>query len=196
MVTILTHTIVKNIRTLVALAGLDDIVEVVVGQSSESIKTMFGIQTAGNKVDMLFLDHHKPMYIQDLKICESLGVVGQGTVLVADNVIYPGNPQYLKYVRSSVEEKRTAFSQEVEESQMGNPNLEYKSELKESFEPSGEPVSSSCHSIFSEKLIYDRMELRSLFVLGRKLRLESDARITSKQTKQNRILNLSSDSRL
>lgn len=131
-----------------ALAGLDDVVEVVVGQSSESIKTLFGTQTQRNKLGMVFLDHHKPLYTQDLKICESLGLISEGTVLVADNVIYPGNPPYLKYVRSSVEKKRDAFSREVEDSQKGNPNLKYKSELRESFEPSGEPVSFICHYIF------------------------------------------------
>ncbi|CAG8978278.1 hypothetical protein HYALB_00010230 [Hymenoscyphus albidus] len=129
----------KNIKTLVELAGLHDIVEVLVGSSDESINSLSGTQKESYKVDMVFIDHHKPLYTTDLKLCESLGFIGKGTVIIADNVIYPGNPEYLKYVRSSVEEKRAAISTAEEGSQRGNPNLKYRSELRKSYEPSGEP---------------------------------------------------------
>jgi catechol O-methyltransferase len=151
----------KNIEILVDFAGLGPFVEVVVGPSDEGIKTL---HTAGKleKIDMMFLDHYKPVYTTDLKLCEELGLIQKGTVLAADNVIKPGNPPYLKYVRSSVEEKKAALQQEreadtthfpdrsaaqygkVEElstSVKGNPNLIYKSELVNGFEPSGVPVS-------------------------------------------------------
>jgi catechol O-methyltransferase len=39
-------------------------------------------------------------------LCEELGLVGVGSVLAADNVVKPGNPPYLEYVRSSVAEKK------------------------------------------------------------------------------------------
>ncbi len=58
---------------------------------------------------MMFLDHYKPAYTTDLKLCEKLGLIHKGTVLAADNVIKPGNPPYLEYVRSSTKEKRDAL---------------------------------------------------------------------------------------
>jgi catechol O-methyltransferase len=116
-------------------------------------------------IDLLFLDHYKPAYLPDLKLCERLGLVTPGSVLAADNVIKPGNPPYLAYVRSSVEEKRAAaakaggqngggsFSERVakqyekregeeklDEDEVGNPDLRYQSELVNSFEPTGIPV--------------------------------------------------------
>lgn len=58
---------------------------------------------------MMFLDHYKPAYTTDLKLCEELGLIRPGSVLCADNVIKPGNPPYLEYVRSSVSQKRAAL---------------------------------------------------------------------------------------
>lgn len=151
----------KNIRTLVEFAGLEEFVEVIVGASDESIKKLH-TQGKVEKIDMMFLDHYKPAYATDLKLCEELGLIKQGTVLAADNVIKPGNPPYLAYVRSTVKEKRMKLTQEnsadtdnfpgrsasqygeVEKLSSvlkGNPNIVYHSELKDSFEPTGEPVS-------------------------------------------------------
>lgn len=45
---------------------------------------------AGSQVDYLFLDHCKPCYLPDLLAAERLGLVGAGTVVAADNVVYPG----------------------------------------------------------------------------------------------------------
>ena len=41
------------------------------------------------------------MYLSDLRALEAAGLVRPGTVLVADNVIFPGAPDYLAYVRQS-----------------------------------------------------------------------------------------------
>ena len=155
------------IMCLVDLAGLSDVVKVVVGSSAESIKRL---HTSGalQKIDMMFLDHYKPAYTSDLKLCEHLKLVSPGTLLAADNVIKPGNPPYLKYVRSSVPEKLQQYNsgsrdgsdangfdnrwkeqykeregEEILSSEVkGNPNLVYDSQLVNSFEPTGVPVSS------------------------------------------------------
>jgi catechol O-methyltransferase len=150
-----------NITKLVGFAGLGDFVEVVVGSSNESIQSLYDSGRV-KKIDMMFLDHYKPAYTTDLKLCESLGLISKGTVLAADNVIAPGNPPYLKYVRSSVHEKRMALTQGREKDTesfsnrsaaqygtvevlsteaKGNPNFVYESKLVNSFEPSGVPVS-------------------------------------------------------
>lgn len=150
----------KIISALVSFAGLEGFVEVVVGPSNEGIQKLHsrGLKT----IDMMFLDHYKPAYTTDLKLCEQLGLIKEGTVLAADNVISPGNPPYLEYVRSTVEKKVENLKQEgkldtdgfakrsatqyggveaLDTEIKGNPNLIYESQLINSFEPTGEPVS-------------------------------------------------------
>jgi catechol O-methyltransferase len=150
--------------SLVDLAGLSDIVKVIVGSSDESIARLTSTGQLKH-IDLMFLDHYKPAYTTDLKLAEELGLITKGSVLAADNVIKPGNPPYLEYVRSSVDEKvkkakeggasnvdgiaetnvkmyekrygKANFSQSK-----GNPNLKYESELINSYEPTGVPVSS------------------------------------------------------
>lgn len=92
---------------LYELAGLRDFVRTIVGRSDVSLQKLC---TSGEvkHVDLMFLDHHKPAYTVDVKLCEHHGVISPGSVLAADNVIFPGNPPYLEYVRSSVEQKREA----------------------------------------------------------------------------------------
>lgn len=156
------------ISSLVDLAGLGDIVKVVVGSSDASIKRLH--KEGLKKIDLMFLDHYKPAYTTDLKLCEELGLVGPGSVLAADNVITPGNPPYLEYVRASVSEKKKkaeakengATDGEWDErmaassinqyarregkgkqdtSVVGRPGLVYESKLHKSYEPTGEDVS-------------------------------------------------------
>lgn len=153
------------ITSLVELAGLQDIVKVVVGSSDHSLRQLHA-QKHFAKIDLLFLDHYKPAYLPDLKLCEQLRLVTSGSVLAADNVIKPGNPPYLEYVRSSVEEKESKpdqaatpngvtdfletctnrytekeVSNETNTGLIGNPHLIYESKLIRSFEPTGIPVS-------------------------------------------------------
>ena len=153
------------IMSLVDLAGLADVVKVVVGPSAQSIKRLHDSGIL-QRIDLMFLDHYKPAYTTDLKLCEHLGFVTVGSVLAADNVIKPGNPPYLEYVRSSVSKKREHYEngqgddkaagfaertrnqykkREGEEKLSteikGNPHLRYESKIVHSFEPTGVPVS-------------------------------------------------------
>jgi len=154
--------------SLVDLACLGDIVKVIVGSSDASIKRLHSSNTL-QKIDLLFLDHYKPAYLTDLKLCEELGLIVPGSVLAADNVVSLGNPPYLGYVRSTVAQKGLAakdwncvngvdprFSDrtvqqylkregeaKLDDSRIGNPNLVYESKLVPSFEPSGEEASLS-----------------------------------------------------
>ena len=149
--------------SLVDLAGLSDIVKAVVGPSDVSIRRLHSSGELQH-IDMMFLDHYKPAYTTDLKLCEELKLVTEGSVLAADNVIKPGNPPYLEYVRSTCDEKRRNIEMnaangvdnrfadktanqyksrqgdEQLETRAGNPNLVYESKLIHSFEPNGVPV--------------------------------------------------------
>lgn len=75
------------IGSLVDLAGLSDVVNVVVGVSSESLRRLHAEGTLKH-IDLLFLDHYKPLYLEDLKICEELELVGPGSTLAADNGLF------------------------------------------------------------------------------------------------------------
>ncbi|KAK8108263.1 uncharacterized protein PG998_010276 [Apiospora kogelbergensis] len=126
------------ISMLVELAGLGDVVKVVVGSSSDSLRRLH--QTGQLRhIDLLFLDHYKPLYTEDLKLCEELELVGPGSVYAADNVVKPGNPPYLAYVRSTVEQKRSKASGAEGAGPKGRPDLVYDSKFVEGWEPSGVP---------------------------------------------------------
>ena len=51
-------------------------------------------------IDMLFLDHVEDLYQADLKVAmNELGLLKSGASIVADNVLWPGAPDYRAYVR-------------------------------------------------------------------------------------------------
>lgn len=141
---------------VVDLAGLSDVVKVIVGSSDHSLYNLFSSGQLSH-VELLFIDHYKPAYTTDLKLCEQLGKVIPGSLLIADNVLVPGAPQYLKYVRSSVEEKRKSLSTKTEHdvegvdkehvaqfdkqkpafAVTGDPNLIYETRIDESEDARG-----------------------------------------------------------
>ncbi|KAK7976963.1 catechol O-methyltransferase [Apiospora saccharicola] len=126
------------IAMLVDLAGLSDVVKVIVGSSSDSLRRLHKTGQL-KRIDLLFLDHYKPLYTEDLKLCEELELVGPGSVYAADNVVKPGNPPYLEYVRSTVEQKRQKASSANGNGPKGRPDLVYDSKFVEGWEPSGVP---------------------------------------------------------
>ncbi|KAJ5585117.1 S-adenosyl-L-methionine-dependent methyltransferase [Penicillium hispanicum] len=83
---------------LVDLAGLSDIVKIVVGTAADSLARL---STEGKltKIDFLFLDHVEDLYLADLKNVEALQLLHPGALVVADNVLRPGAPEYRTYVR-------------------------------------------------------------------------------------------------
>ncbi|KAL2862302.1 O-methyltransferase [Aspergillus lucknowensis] len=142
-------------RKLIELAGLGDFVTILVGRSDVLLNQLYESGQV-KEIELLFIDHYKPAYTTDLKLCEQLGLIVPGvSVIAADNVIYPGNPPYLEYVRSSVEKKRqeaakgpvrtyvtegflerTVNAYMGDESApkfeiLGNPNLVYESVLRQ-----------------------------------------------------------------
>ncbi|KAJ5908357.1 hypothetical protein N7495_001039 [Penicillium taxi] len=143
---------------LIELAGLQEFVRVIVGRSDVSLEKLHR-EGDVTQIELIFIDHYKPAYMTDLKLCEHHGMIVPGSVIAADNVIYPGNPPYLEYVRSTVEQKRElakvgpskgynttgmleravhSFMPEGDEpffNTIGNPNLVYQSVLRQ---PEGE----------------------------------------------------------
>ena len=87
---------VEASRSNVEMAGLAEQIEFIHGPSTRMIEQM------EQSFDVVFLDHWKDLYKQDLIILEERGLVRSGTIVVADNVgeIF-GATEYLDYVRNS-----------------------------------------------------------------------------------------------
>ncbi|CAM4374744.1 unnamed protein product [Lepidochelys kempii] len=85
---------------VIRLAGFDeDTVELIVGTSEEVIpqlKEKHGLL----KADFVFMDHWKRCYLRDLQLLEAHGLLLEGATIVADNVVFPGAPHFLQYVKT------------------------------------------------------------------------------------------------
>lgn len=103
-------------RDLIRLAGLSDKIEVVVGAAKDILPGFAEAQGRPKQFDAVFIDHWKTQYTPDLRTLESLGLVGPGTIVMADNTLYPGAPDYLEYIRMTPEDKKNFISDHA------NPN--------------------------------------------------------------------------
>ncbi|XP_028848547.1 catechol O-methyltransferase A [Denticeps clupeoides] len=103
----------KVARQVIEFAGLQDKVKLIEGASGDLIpkmKELFGNVT----FDFVFLDHWKDRYVLDTKLLEDCGLLRKGSVLLADNVICPGTPEYLAYVRNNPRYKSTYYKSHLE----------------------------------------------------------------------------------
>ena len=98
-------------------AGMQDKIKIVIGDSSKAIQDMSKKQEVGS-FDLVFLDHRKQFYKRDLILLEELGMLHTGSVIVADNCVYPGCPDYLEYVRNNPKYKSTNYLSNLEYSEM------------------------------------------------------------------------------
>jgi len=75
-------------------AGLSDRVLIIHGKSGEEIPRLEG------PFDVVFMDHWKDLYAEDLQRIEKHGLLRPGSVVIADNVgPFFGAEEYLSYVR-------------------------------------------------------------------------------------------------
>lgn len=56
-----------------------------------------GVQT----LDFALIDHVKTIYLQDLLIMQQHGLFRKGSVIVGDNVLTPGSPDFRKHMATS-----------------------------------------------------------------------------------------------
>lgn len=78
---------------LIEHAGLAASVKVLMGtmqQRVSCIQPYFGDLPGERPLDFVFCDHSKEQYVPDLKLLETEGAVGPGTVVMADTKVYPG----------------------------------------------------------------------------------------------------------
>jgi predicted O-methyltransferase YrrM len=50
---------------------------------------------------MILLDHAKELYLLDYGLLEKYGVIRKGAILIADNIIFPGAPNYLAHFKQN-----------------------------------------------------------------------------------------------
>jgi catechol O-methyltransferase len=108
-------------------AGVANRVTVVHGTLGDEGKTIGLLNRAHGfgpgKVDFVFIDHDKKYYLSDLKLILNEGWLHKGTIVVADNIKFPGAPDYQAYM--DTEEGRTWRTQAHE------TLVEYQSLIKD-----------------------------------------------------------------
>ncbi|XP_077317809.1 catechol O-methyltransferase-like isoform X1 [Lithobates pipiens] len=86
-------------KQIIEFAGLKDKVQILEGNTHDIIpqlKKKYEVDT----LDFVFVDHWKEKYLPDTQLLEKCGLLKKGSVLLADNVIVPGAPDFLEYVRT------------------------------------------------------------------------------------------------
>lgn len=67
-----------------------------------------------DKFDFVFIDHHKPLYCRELKHVEKGNYLRNGTVVVADDLGWPGSPEYDEYIQTSLNYENTFYDTKID----------------------------------------------------------------------------------
>uniref|UniRef100_A0A8D2LQT7 Catechol O-methyltransferase n=2 Tax=Varanus komodoensis TaxID=61221 RepID=A0A8D2LQT7_VARKO len=100
-------------KEIIEIAGLSDKVTIIQGFSQDVIpqlKETYQVDT----LDFVFLDHWKERYAPDTILLEECGLLRKGSVLLADNIIFPGAPEFIKYIRSNKRFECTSYPSHLE----------------------------------------------------------------------------------
>jgi len=87
-------------RSLVAFAGLAHVIDVVTGHSKGVLPRMANARP-GRHFSMVFMDQSGSRYDADLAVLEGSGLIGPGSVVIADNALKPGAPLLLWHLLKS-----------------------------------------------------------------------------------------------
>jgi len=89
-------------RRIIDHAGLSERITVVVGTLGDGGITAKVLESdhgfASGSVDFVFIDHAKDAYLPDLNLILQRGWLHKGSVVVADNIKFPGAPDYQAYM--------------------------------------------------------------------------------------------------
>ncbi|XP_009862707.1 PREDICTED: catechol O-methyltransferase [Apaloderma vittatum] len=100
-------------KQMIEFAGVQDKVKILEGPSEEIIpqlKKKFEVDT----VDFVFLDHWKDRYTPDTILIQECNLLRKGSVFLADNVIVPGAPEFLNYIRNNPRFQCTNYPSHLE----------------------------------------------------------------------------------
>jgi catechol O-methyltransferase len=91
-------------RRILDHAGVGDRVSVVVGTLGDDGRTIAALESehgfSKGSVDFVFIDHDKAAYLPDLRRILDRDWLHDGSVAVADNIKFPGAPDYREYMQS------------------------------------------------------------------------------------------------
>jgi len=85
---------------IIEFAGLKDRVTVLVGKLEDRLPQLINVYKVSS-IDLLFIDHAKDAYKPDFVLLERANLIKKGSVVIADNMIYPGSPAYAEYIRNN-----------------------------------------------------------------------------------------------
>jgi catechol O-methyltransferase len=77
---------------------LDQLKDSIRKQSSTTAERSAKGDDCDNRIDFLFIDHAKEMYLSDVQLLESSGLIRQGTAVAADNVVFFQLSDYCNYM--------------------------------------------------------------------------------------------------
>ena len=90
-------------RRIIDHAGLSDRIQVVVGTLGDGGRTLDYLESVGGlsagTLDFVFIDHSKDAYLSDLLLILEKGWLHLGSIVVADNIKFPGVPEYHAYMK-------------------------------------------------------------------------------------------------
>jgi len=82
-------------RNVTAFAGLAHVIDVWTGHSKDLLHRLSDRYDGRLKLCAVFMDQKGSRYDEDLSALERLGLLKQGAIVVADNVLKPGAPAFL-----------------------------------------------------------------------------------------------------
>ena len=90
-------------RRIWSHAGVGDRITCLVGtlDDAETVRRLDAAigESPGGTADFVFIDHDKRSYVADLQTIAANGWLHPGSIVLADNVGYPGAPRYRRYMR-------------------------------------------------------------------------------------------------
>ena len=92
----------KIIQDFVDVTGLAGSTKVVQGPAGDSIHKLAASKEVTG-IDVLFIDHWERHYLPDLKICQKLGLLKKGSVVVADNTDMEDLAEFVKAIHEDVD---------------------------------------------------------------------------------------------
>ena len=114
-------------RRILDHAGVGRRVTIVVGTLGDGGKTIDALRTAhglgAGSVDLVFIDHAKEAYLGDLQHILEQNWLRPGALVVADNIKFPGAPEYRAYMTENEGKRWRTIEHET--------HAEYQSVIKD-----------------------------------------------------------------
>jgi catechol O-methyltransferase len=94
-------------------AGVDNRINILI-DSTKNVIPRLDKHYHIRSFDLIFIDHNGEAYLRDFMLLEQCGLIKSGTMIVADNVIVPGAPDYLNYIRNNPNYTTNTYESTVE----------------------------------------------------------------------------------